>query len=108
MSDLTVFCRTVVRTNSSAYKGRTCHPLRQGADRIGCNAIVCKVKEGILARDNYSYKKYQKELARKKKAEEKMQRRLAKKNPEAKADLSLPGSQDAAPSAEATGEDSIS
>ncbi|MBU4467249.1 MAG: hypothetical protein KKC39_00685 [Candidatus Omnitrophica bacterium] len=33
----------------------------------------------MLARDNYSYKKYQKELARKKKAEEKMQRKLEKK-----------------------------
>lgn len=32
-----------------------------------------------MARDNYSYKKYQKELARKKKAEEKRQRKLEKK-----------------------------
>ena len=32
-----------------------------------------------MSRDNYSYKKYQKELARKKKAEEKRQRRLEKK-----------------------------
>jgi len=32
-----------------------------------------------LARDNYSYKKYQKELSRKKKAEEKKQRKLEKK-----------------------------
>jgi len=32
-----------------------------------------------MARDNYSYKKYQKELARKKKAEEKKQRKLEKK-----------------------------
>ena len=37
------------------------------------------IKEGIVARDNYSYKKYQKELARKKKAEEKKQRKLDKK-----------------------------
>ncbi len=36
-------------------------------------------KEDILAKDNYSYKKYQKELARKKKAEEKKQRKLEKK-----------------------------
>jgi len=36
-----------------------------------------------LARDNYSYKKYQKELARKKKAEEKKQRKLEKKTMEA-------------------------
>ena len=32
-----------------------------------------------MTRDNYSYKKYQKELARKKKAEEKKQRKLEKK-----------------------------
>ncbi|MBU1091188.1 MAG: hypothetical protein KKC42_05040 [Candidatus Omnitrophica bacterium] len=32
-----------------------------------------------MSRDNYSYKKYQKELARKKKAEAKEQRRLEKK-----------------------------
>ncbi len=32
-----------------------------------------------MAKDNYSYKKYQKELARKKKAEEKKQKRLEKK-----------------------------
>lgn len=33
-----------------------------------------------MARDNYSYKKYQKELAKKKKKEEKLQNKLAKKN----------------------------
>jgi hypothetical protein len=33
----------------------------------------------MLARDNYSYKKYQKEMARKKKAEEKKQRKQEKK-----------------------------
>ncbi|MFH1640947.1 MAG: hypothetical protein ABIA66_03170 [Candidatus Omnitrophota bacterium] len=33
----------------------------------------------MLARDNYSYKKYQRELARKKKADEKKQRKLEKK-----------------------------
>jgi len=32
-----------------------------------------------VARDNYSYKKYQKELAKKKKTEEKKQRQLDKK-----------------------------
>ncbi|MDD4979977.1 MAG: hypothetical protein PHC54_01710 [Candidatus Omnitrophica bacterium] len=32
-----------------------------------------------MARENYSYKKYQKEQARKKKAEEKRQRKLEKK-----------------------------
>ena len=43
-------------------------------------------REGVLARDNYSYKKYQKELANKKKQEEKRQSKLAKKNAQAKAD----------------------
>jgi hypothetical protein len=37
----------------------------------------------MLARDNYSYKKYQKELAKKKKREEKLQSKLAKKNAQA-------------------------
>ncbi len=37
----------------------------------------------MLARDNYSYKKYQKELARKKKVEEKKQRKLETKAMEA-------------------------
>ncbi len=32
-----------------------------------------------MGRDNYSYNKYQKELARKKKAEEKQKRKLEKK-----------------------------
>ena len=36
-----------------------------------------------MARDNYSYNKYQKELARKKKAEDKKQRKLDKKAKEA-------------------------
>ncbi len=36
-----------------------------------------------MAKDNYSYKKFQKELARKKKAEEKKQRKLEKKPIEA-------------------------
>ena len=42
--------------------------------------VWCKLvlKESIVTRDNYSYKKYQKELARKKKAEEKKQRKLNK------------------------------
>jgi len=42
-----------------------------------------------VTRDNYSYKKHQKELARKKKAEEKKQRKLDKKNIQAKAHLAL-------------------
>ena len=40
----------------------------------------------MLARDNYSYRKYQRELAKKKKKEEKEQRKLDKKNIQAKAD----------------------
>jgi len=40
----------------------------------------------MLARDNYSYRKYQKELAKKKKKEEKRQRKLAKKNIQSKED----------------------
>ncbi len=43
----------------------------------------------MLARDNYSYKKYQKELAQKKKREEKIQSKLDKKNMQAKAHLAL-------------------
>ncbi len=37
-----------------------------------------------MAKDNYSYQKYQKELAKKKKKEEKRQRRLSKENIPAK------------------------
>jgi len=40
----------------------------------------------MLPRDNYSYKKHQKELARKKKKEEKLQSKLAKKNVQASTD----------------------
>jgi len=39
-----------------------------------------------LARDNYSYIKYQKELAKKKKKEEKRQSKLDRKNMQAKTD----------------------
>lgn len=42
-----------------------------------------KENEDTLARDNYSYKKFQKELAQKKKREEKLQNKLAKKNAKA-------------------------
>ena len=47
--------------------------------------VWCKLvlKESIVTRDNYSYKKYQKELAKKKKAEEKKPRKLEKKAMEA-------------------------
>lgn len=39
-----------------------------------------------MARDNYSYRKYQKELAKKKKKEEKRQNKLDRKNIQTKAD----------------------
>lgn len=41
-----------------------------------------------MVRDNYSYKKYARELAKKKKKEEKLQRKLDKKN--AKSSLEKP------------------
>lgn len=41
----------------------------------------------MLARDNYSYKKYMRELAQKKKREEKLQRKLAKKAAKAKGEV---------------------
>ena len=47
-----------------------------------------------MARDNYSYKKYQKELANKKKKEEKNQRKLDKKNMQAKADSEKASNED--------------
>lgn len=40
-----------------------------------------------MARENYSYKKFQREMANKKKAEEKKQRKLEKKAREAAPDL---------------------
>ncbi len=49
-----------------------------------------------MARDNYSYKKYQKELARKKKREEKIQSKLDKKNIQVKADSGQASNEDAA------------
>jgi hypothetical protein len=49
-----------------------------------------KQKGDVLGRDNYSYKKYQRELAKKKKQEDKKQRKLDKKNLQAAADLAQP------------------
>ncbi len=49
-----------------------------------------------MARDNYSYKKYQKELANKKKQEEKRQSKLAKKNAQAKTEPEQAPSEDVA------------
>jgi hypothetical protein len=48
-----------------------------------------------VARDNYSYKKYQKELDRKKKAEEKKQKKLDKKALDAAPHLGLSDDQSA-------------
>lgn len=48
-----------------------------------------------MARDNYSFKKYQRELANKKKQEEKRQRKLDKKALEAKAEPATPPNEDA-------------
>ena len=53
-----------------------------------------------MAKDNYSYKKYQKELAQKKKREEKIQSRLDKKNMRAKARLALSDGERAASAAD--------
>jgi len=41
----------------------------------------------MVARDNYSYQKYRRELAKKKKKEEKMQRKLDKKNAQSSENL---------------------
>jgi len=54
----------------------------------------------MVARNNYSYKKYQKELAQKKKREEKIQSKLDKKNMQAKAHLVLSDGKCAASAAE--------
>ena len=50
------------------------------------NSLWCSIervrqrrKESILAGDRYSYKKHQRELAQKKKREEKLRKKLAKK-----------------------------
>jgi hypothetical protein len=50
----------------------------------------------MLARDNYSYKKHQKELAKKKKKEEKKQSKLDKKNIQVKADSEQASNEDVA------------
>ena len=43
-----------------------------------------------MARDNYSYKKYARELAKKKKKEEKEQRRLDKKTAQSNGEVKNP------------------
>ena len=53
-------------------------------------------KEGMLARDNYSYQKYRRELAKKKKKEEKMQRKLDKKKEQPNTDQSQAPNEDVA------------
>lgn len=49
-----------------------------------------------MARDNYSYKKYQKELAKKKRNEEKKQSKLNKKNIPAETDPGQASNEDVA------------
>ena len=49
-----------------------------------------------MARDNYSYQKYRRELAKKKKKEEKMQRKLDKKNMQSREDLGQVSNEDVA------------
>lgn len=49
-----------------------------------------------MARDNYSYQKYRRELAKKKKKEEKMQRKLDKKNAQPKEDIGQVSNEDVA------------
>ena len=51
---------------------------------VWCNLVL---KGGIVTRDNYSYIKNQKELANKKKKEERRQIKLAKKNASIQNDL---------------------
>ena len=53
---------------------------------VGLVPRLLRGLEDIMTRDNYSYKKYQKELANKKKKEEKRQSKLDKKNVQAKVD----------------------
>jgi hypothetical protein len=50
----------------------------------------------VLARDNYSYIKHQKEMAKKKKKEEKIQNKLARKNLQAQGDAVQPSNDDTA------------
>jgi len=47
-----------------------------------------------LARDNYSYQRHMRELAKKKKKEEKMQRKLDKKNEQPKEELGQASNED--------------
>ena len=49
-----------------------------------------------MARDNYSYQKYRRELAKKKKKEDKLQRKLDKKNAQLTADPGQGANQDVA------------
>lgn len=58
-----------------------------------------------MARDNYSYKKYQRELTKKKKKEAKIQRKLDKKNQPAEDALQAPG--EVVPEAPVTGGNAV-
>ena len=70
------------RDNSQAYKAPEIAVKRSGAqaDDPQRKIKITGKKEGLLARDNYSFRKRQKEIAKKKKKEAKMQRKLDKKN----------------------------
>lgn len=48
----------------------------------GVYVILKLTEEAILAKNNYSFQKRQKELKKKKKKEEKLKRKLEKSNPE--------------------------
>lgn len=54
-------------------------PFFQNSLRHSIERVRQRRKESILAGDRYSYKKHQRELAQKKKREEKLQNKLAKK-----------------------------
>jgi len=53
-------------------------PFLQNSLRYSIERVRQRRKESILAGDRYSYKKHQRELAQKKKREEKLQKKLAK------------------------------
>ena len=67
---------------SRPFVHRYLFSLRFGAFKgiMAGHGISADQKENTLARDNYSYKKYQRELMKKNKKEEKLQRKLDKKN----------------------------
>ena len=65
------------QTKGAAMRDKFAHKL---TSHFVLRKFSAHLKEDMLVRDNYSYKKYQKELAKKKKKEEKKQSKLDKKN----------------------------